>query len=44
MICKMKTINYKNVKLTDKEIEEFCKKMGIVTYKDLKKDTQKKSK
>ena len=39
-----KTIDYKNVKFTDKEIQDFCKKMGIVTDKDLKKDTQKKSK
>ena len=40
-----KTIDYKNVKLTDKEIQDFCNKMGIVTDKDLKKEeTQKKSK
>lgn len=30
-----KTIDYKNVKLTDKAIQDFCKKMGIVTKKDL---------
>lgn len=40
-----KTIDYKNVKLTDKEIQDFCKKMGYVTDKDLNKaDKQKKSK
>ena len=41
----IKTIDYKNVKLTDKEIQDFCKKMGYVTDKDLNKvDTHKKSK
>ena len=42
MIHEIKTIDYKNLKLTDKEIQDFCKKMGIVTRKDL--DAQKKSK
>ena len=45
MIHTYKTIDYKNAKFTDKEIQDFCKKMGYVTDKDLKKaDTQKKSK
>ena len=45
MIQMIKTIDYKNVKLTDKEIQDFCKKMGYVTDKDLNKvDTHKKSK
>ena len=45
MIITTKTIDYKNVKLTDKEIKDFCKKMGYVTDKDLNKvDTQNKSK
>ena len=45
MIRIIKTIDYKNAKFNDKEIQDFCKKMGIVTDKDLKKvDTQKKSK
>lgn len=40
MIRTIKTIDYKNVKLTDKDVQDFCKKMGIVTNKDL--NTQKK--
>lgn len=36
-----KTIDYKNAMFTDKEIHDFCKKMGIVTKKDLV-DTKKK--
>ena len=45
MIRIIKTIDYKNAKFNDKDIQDFCKKMGIVTDKDLKKvDTQKKSK
>ena len=45
MIRIIKTIDYKNAKFSDKEIQDFCKKMGIVTDKDLKKvETQKKSK
>lgn len=40
-----KTIDYKNAKFTDKEIQDFCKKMGIVTKKDSAKvDTGKKKK
>lgn len=42
MIHTIKTIDYKNIKLTENEIKDFCKKMGIVTKKDL--NTQKKSK
>lgn len=45
MIITTKTIDYKNVKLKEKEIQDFCKKMGYVTDKYLKKaDKQKKSK
>ena len=45
MIHTIKTIDYKNAKFTEKELEDFCKKMGIITDKDLKKaETQKKSK
>ena len=45
MIHTIKTIDYKNAKFNDKEIQDFCKKMGIVTDKDFKKvDKQKKSK
>ena len=45
MICTIKTIDYKNAKFTEKELEDFCKKMGYVTDKDIKEeDTQKKSK
>ena len=45
MINTIKTIDYNNVKLTEKEIQDFCKKMGIVTKKDLDKvDAHKKSK
>ena len=40
MIHTIKTIDYKNVKLTEKEIQDFCKKMGIVTDKEL--NTHKK--
>lgn len=39
-----KTIDYKNAKFTDKEIQDFCKKMGYVTDKDLKKVTSTKKK
>ena len=42
MIHTMKTIDYKHAKFNDKEIQDFCKKMGIVTRKDL--DAHKKSK
>lgn len=51
MIHTIKTIDYKKAKYTDKEMEEFCKKMGIVTNKEMKerhkdsfKLTQKKKK
>lgn len=42
MIHTIKTIDYKKAKFNDKEIQDFCKKMGIVTQKDL--DAQKKKK
>ena len=39
----VKLVLVQNAKFSDKEIQDFCKKMGIVTDKDLKKvDTQKK--
>ena len=37
MIHTIKTIDYKKAKFTDKEMEEFCKKMGIVTDKEMRK-------
>lgn len=36
MIHTIKTIDYKKAKFTDKECEEFCKKMGIVTNKEMR--------
>lgn len=36
MIHTFKTIDYKNAKFTDKEIQDFCKKIGIVTDKEMK--------
>ena len=36
MIHTIKTIDYKNAKFTEKEMEEFCKKMGIVTNKEMR--------
>ena len=45
MIHTIKNIDYKNAKFTDKELQDFCKKMGYITDKDLKKEVkQKKSK
>lgn len=36
MIHTIKTIDYNKAKFTDKECEEFCKKMGIVTNKEMR--------
>lgn len=51
MIYTIKTIDYKNAKFTDKELEDYYKKMGIVTNKEMKerhqdsfKPSQKKKK
>lgn len=51
MIHTIKTIDYKKAKFTTKECEEFCKRMGIVTNKEMKelhqdsfKPSQKKKK
>lgn len=40
MIHNIKTIDYKNAKFTDKELQDFCKKMGIVTNKEMKERNQ----
>ena len=37
-----KTIDYKNAKFTDKEIQDFCKKMGYVTKKEMEERCSKK--
>ena len=38
MIHTIKTIDYKNVKLTEKEMLDFCKKMGMkLSPSDLEK-------
>ena len=42
MIHTIKTIDYKKAKFTDKEIQDFCKKMGIVTKKDLNTKNKRK--